>query len=122
MHLSRTRLTVWPNKTTLSLSANHCCRAGCLADSIDRAIAAGSAENPQPILLGKAGEIARQLSAAVMEGIERNRTYIVDCMIKFSVFAAGFSLLHAIGVDSYIAGAVAALMNVKLPKGEDAKK
>ena len=93
-----------------------------LADSIDRAIAAGSAKNPEPILLGKAGEIARQLSAAVMEGIERNRIYIVDCMIKFSVFAAGFSLLHAIGVDSYIAGAVAALMNVKLPKGEDAKK
>jgi hypothetical protein len=88
------------------------------AESIDRAIAAGPGEKPEPILLGKAGEIAGQLSAAVAEGLERNRTYIVDCAIKFGVFAAGFTFLHAIGVDGYIASALAALMNVKLPGNE----
>jgi hypothetical protein len=93
-----------------------------LAVSIDRAIAAGSIERPEPILLGKAGEIARQISTAVAEGLERNRNYIVDCSIKFCVFAAGFTFLHAIGVDGYIAGAVAALMNVKLSGGGGSKK
>jgi hypothetical protein len=93
-----------------------------LAAALDRAIAAGSGTSPEPILLGKAGEIARKLSAAVTEGLERNRTYIVDCTIKFCVFAAGFTLLHACGVDGYIAGAVAALMNVKLSGGGDSKK
>jgi hypothetical protein len=82
-----------------------------LAESIDRAIAAGSAASPKPILLGKSAEIARKLSAVVTEGLERNRTYIVDCTIKFGVFAAGFTLLHACGVDGYIAGIVAALIN-----------
>jgi hypothetical protein len=88
-----------------------------LAESIDRAIAVGSAASPEPILLGKSGEIARKLSAVVTEGLERNRTYIMDCTIKFGVFAAGFTLLRACGVDGYIAGIVAAIMNVKLSKG-----
>ena len=39
-----------------------------LAESIDRAIAAGSAASPKPILLGKSAEIARKLSAIVTEG------------------------------------------------------
>jgi hypothetical protein len=93
-----------------------------LAKSIDRAIAAGSTATPEPILLGKAAEIARKLSAVVTEGLERNRTYIVDCTIKIGVFAAGFTFLHACGVDGYIAGIVAALMNVKLPKDGDSQK
>lgn len=87
-----------------------------LAESIDRAIATGSAQKPEPVLLGKAGEIARALSDVVLDGLERNKAYIVDCTIKISVFAAGFAMLHAIGVDGYIAGVVAALMNLKLPK------
>jgi hypothetical protein len=93
-----------------------------LAEAIDRAVAAGSAEKPEPILLGTAGEIARQLSVAVGDGLERNRTYIVDCTIKFCVFAAGFTFLHAIGVDGFIASVVAGLMNVKLSKGDDLEK
>jgi hypothetical protein len=93
-----------------------------LAESIDCAIVAGSAGKPEPILLGKAAEITRTISAAVTEGLERNRVYIIDCSIKFCVFAAGFSLLHAIGVDGYIAGVVAAITNVKLPKTETPKK
>jgi hypothetical protein len=93
-----------------------------LAESIDQAIAGGSAAKPEPILLGKAGEIARQLSADCRHGLERNRIYIVDCSIKVCVFAAGFTFLHTIGVDGYVAGVVAALMNVKVSKGDDSKK
>jgi len=92
-----------------------------LAEAIDSAIAAGSADKPEPILLGKAGEIARKINAAVVEGLERNRSYIVDCSIKFCLFAAGFELLHAIGVDS-ITAVVAALMNVNLSKNDGSKK
>jgi hypothetical protein len=93
-----------------------------LAEAIDRAIAAGSAEKPEPILLGKAGEIARHLGTAVAEGLERNRAYIVDCSIKFFVFAAGFALLHAIGVNDSLAAIITGLMNVKLPDGGGSKK
>ena len=93
-----------------------------LAESLDRAIAAGSAQSPEPVLLGKSAKIVRKLSAAVTEGLERNRTYIVDCTIRFGMFATGFAFLHACGVDGYIAGVVAALMNVKLSKGGDSKK
>jgi hypothetical protein len=92
-----------------------------LAAVIDRAVAAGSAENPEPILLGTAGEIARKLGSAVSDGLERNRTYIVDCTIKFCVFGAGYTFLHAIGVDGLIASLVAGLMNVKLATGANSK-
>jgi hypothetical protein len=89
-----------------------------LAESIDRAIAAGSATSPEPILLGKSADIARKLSAVVIEGLQRNSAYIVDCTIKFGLLAAGVAFLHACGVDSVIAGIVAALMT----KGGGSKK
>jgi hypothetical protein len=81
-----------------------------LAESIDKAIAAGSAEKPEPILLGKAGEIARQLSDTVAEGFERNRTWIGDWTIKICVLAAGCKFLQAIGFAGDIASVVTAIM------------
>jgi hypothetical protein len=84
-----------------------------LADALDQAIACSSDGKPDPVFLGKAGEIAQSLSVAVTGGLERNRNYIVDCSIKFSVFAAGFVFLHACGVDGWIASCVAALMNLR---------
>jgi hypothetical protein len=86
-----------------------------LADALDQAIATGTNGSLEPIFLGRAGEIAKQLSTTVKEGLERHRTYIADCAIRFGVFGAGFVFLHACGVDGYIAGAVAALMNLRLP-------
>jgi hypothetical protein len=68
-----------------------------LADTLDRSIAAGTRASPEPILLGKAGDIARNLSDAVLDGLERNRDYIVDCAIKFSVFGCGFMFLGSSG-------------------------
>jgi hypothetical protein len=93
-----------------------------LADLLNQAIAAGSQSSPEPILVGKAGEIAKELGAAVKEGLQRHRNYIVDCTIRFSVFGAGFLFLSACGVDGYIAGIVAALMNVTLAKNDNEKK
>jgi hypothetical protein len=87
-----------------------------LSDAIDRAIAAGTNRSPEPILLGKAGEIARQLGNAVKEWLERNRNYIVDCQIKFGVCGLGFVFLQACGMGVYAAFFVAAIMNLRLPK------
>jgi hypothetical protein len=92
-----------------------------LANLLNQAITSGSASSPEPIFLGKAGEIAKELGAAVEEGLKRHRNYIVDCTIRFSVFGAGFLFLNACGVDGYIAGIVAALMNVTLPKSDTKK-
>lgn len=36
-----------------------------------------------------------ELSAALTDGLERNRTYIVDCSIRFGILAAGFVFLRA---------------------------
>jgi hypothetical protein len=83
---------------------------------------AGSDGSPEPVFLGKAGEIARHLGATARDGLERHRTFIADCAIRFSVFGAGFLFLNACGVDGYIAGVVAALMNVTLPKTDVTKK
>ena len=79
-----------------------------LADALDGTAALGLTETPRPILLGKAAEIARDINTAIVEGIERNRSYIVDCSIRFCLYAAGFELLHAIGVDLFTASVVAA--------------
>jgi hypothetical protein len=87
-----------------------------LADALDRAASANTNGTLEPILLGKAAEIAAQLNTTLQAGLERHRDYICDCAIRFGVFGAGFLFLHACGVDGYIAGAVAALMNVSLAK------
>jgi hypothetical protein len=62
--------------------------------------------------------VARKLGEVVTKGLERNHPYIMDCVIKFSVFAAGFSLLHACGIDSKIACIVGGLMS----KGSKSKR
>jgi hypothetical protein len=82
-----------------------------LTDTIARALAAGSTASPEPILLGKAAEIARKLGNTVTEGIERNRAYIMDCAITSPYFAAGFTFLHACGIDGRIAGIVSRLVS-----------
>ena len=86
-----------------------------LAEALDQAMAAGPAEKPEPMLLGKAAKIAHGLAAIAIDGIERHQHDILDCTIRFTVFGAGFLFLRAIGVDGYIAGIVAGRMNLRLP-------
>lgn len=93
-----------------------------LANSIDRAITslnlrAISADFPRRIGSGDAAD-----AALVSKGLDRNRAYIMDCSIKFTLAGAGYTFLHACGLDGYIAGFVAALMNVKWSKGGKSKK
>ena len=89
-----------------------------LAESIEQAIAAGSSGSSESILLGKSANLARKLGVFVTEGLERNRAYIQDCAIRFSVFATGYMFLHACGVDGLIASIVAG----NLSKGGESKK
>jgi hypothetical protein len=93
-----------------------------LANSIDRAIAKGSGASPEAVLLGKAAENARKLGIVVAKGLEQHSAYLMDCAIKFSVFAAGFTFLHACGVDGWIAGIVGGLMNVRLSRDSKSKR
>ncbi len=85
-----------------------------LVDSIELAIAAGSAASPEPILLGKAAVIARKVEEVITKGLERNSDYIVDRTIKlsldFSLYGLGYLFLHALGVDDKIAGIVSQII------------
>jgi hypothetical protein len=93
-----------------------------LADMIDRAVAEGSAGKPEPVLLGKAGELARGLGGLVVEALQTHRASVADWSIKFPVLAAGAVLLHALGVPISLAAILAAgVIGVKLPKGDDSK-
>jgi hypothetical protein len=58
------------------------------------------------------------LEEVVTKGLERNSPCIMDCAIKFSVFAAGFTFLHSCGIDHKIAAIVRGLMS----KGSKSKK
>jgi hypothetical protein len=58
------------------------------------------------------------LEEVLTKGLERNSPYIMDCAIKFSVFAAGFTFLHACGIDDKVAAIVGGLMS----KGSKSKK
>lgn len=84
-----------------------------LADLIDRAIGAGSVTTPEPILLGKAAEIARNLGAFTVEGIERNRAFIQDCTVRIGLAGVGLVFLQACGAGEHAADFIAKFLNVK---------
>jgi hypothetical protein len=86
-----------------------------LADALDEAIHAGTNGSPEPVLLGKAGDIARQLGTDVTAWLEQNRTNLVDCTMRIGVFAASYVFLNACGVDGITASIVSGLVNASLP-------
>jgi hypothetical protein len=49
-----------------------------LADNLDRAIRKGSTDKPEPVFLGKAGEIVKQLHFEFMTWLKENRTAVFD--------------------------------------------
>lgn len=87
-----------------------------LANAIDRAIAKGADGKPEPILLGKAADIARRVGAELMEGVERHRALIVDCAIKTSLVGAGALFLTACGLGGWAGPIIAAIMGLHLAK------
>ncbi|MGP0085782.1 MAG: DUF1488 family protein [Steroidobacteraceae bacterium] len=71
---------------------------GDLADVLDRAGRTNG--TPEPVLLGKAAEVARQLQLSAMEWLEANRTMVIDVPVRLGLFGLGVAFLHALGVDS----------------------
>jgi hypothetical protein len=70
-----------------------------LADTLDAAISNATDGTPEPVFLGKAGEIARQLNLGLMEWLEENRALVIEVPIRISLFGLGVAFLHSIGAD-----------------------
>jgi hypothetical protein len=69
-----------------------------LADALDKL--AGSDAAPEPVLLGKAAEIARWLQKAATDWLEANNTMVIDVPIRLGLFGFGIAFVHALGIDS----------------------
>jgi hypothetical protein len=74
-----------------------------LADALDQAVTKGTAAKPEPVFLGKAGEIAQQLHLGLMEWLKDNRTLVIEIPVRVSLFAAGVIFLQWFGADSWAA-------------------
>lgn len=80
-----------------------------IAEAIELAIKSAD-KTKQPFFLGRAADLAAQLSITVKDGLERNRAYITDCTFKFTTIAAGCLFLKVVGFDAYLASIVAAVV------------
>ncbi len=69
-----------------------------LADTIDSAIQNGS-DTPEPVLLGKAAEIARELQAGAMEWLQANRTTVFEGAFRLGLFGLGIAFVSALGIE-----------------------
>jgi hypothetical protein len=74
-----------------------------LTDALDRAFATTTSPGPEPILIGKAAEIAHALQVRVQEWFEKTGTAVIDVPIKMGVLCSGIAFLHSIGADSWSA-------------------
>jgi hypothetical protein len=88
-----------------------------LANALDQCV-----KSPEPIFLGKAAEIARQLSLGSMEWLEANRTNVTAQVVNLSLFGAGIAFVTWIGADSFQAGIIALLLRRLTPKTKKEKK
>jgi hypothetical protein len=86
-----------------------------LADAIDRAIGGAADGKPEPVLLGEAAKIAKQLHLALMEWVEENRTTIVEVPIRLGLFALGIEFLHSISADGIAAVTALTTLILKRP-------
>jgi hypothetical protein len=77
---------------------------------------------PEAALLSEASKVARRLKEIVVDGLERNADYIIDCSVRFGVFGAGFLFLRECGVDSYLSGILSGLMNLGVKRRGEKKK
>jgi hypothetical protein len=68
-----------------------------LADTLDRAFEAAGG-SPEPIFLGKAGEIIRRLQLTAMEWLEKEKDTVIDISFRFSLFCSGMIFLHSYGI------------------------
>jgi hypothetical protein len=90
-----------------------------LADALDQAVSKATNGKPEPVFLGEAGKIARQLHFGLMEWLEDNRTMVIEVPIRITLFGLCVALLHSLGADS--TAAIAGLTTLLL-RGEKKKK
>jgi hypothetical protein len=92
-----------------------------LADALDRAFSSATAPRPsppEPVLLGKAADIARGLQLLMRQWLEETGTAVIDVPVRIGVLCTGIAFLHSIGADSF--GAIATLGWLVRPRGEKA--
>lgn len=88
-----------------------------LADALDRAVKEASEGKPEPVFLGKAAEVARQLQLGAIEWLEQNRTTLIEVPIRMGLFGLGLAFVHALGVDgNLVTTLIAGLALKQAPK------
>jgi hypothetical protein len=70
-----------------------------LADTIDRAIGDTQQGSPEPVLLGKAAEIANQVHAGAMEWLLANRATVFEGAFRIGLFGLGMAFVSALGIE-----------------------
>jgi hypothetical protein len=91
-----------------------------LADALDQAVNKAAEGKLEPMFLGTAAEVARQLQLGAMEWLKKNRTTIFDVPIRIGLIGIGLTFVHEIA-GPYVAGLTAYLAR-KTSKGADAPK
>jgi len=89
-------------------------KLGELADALDKLIdAAATKSATEPVFLGKAGEIIRQLQLILREWfqVEENRASLAGFTIRIALIGAGFTFLQACGVEGKIAAVLAGIFS-----------
>jgi hypothetical protein len=86
-----------------------------LADALEQAVSNGTDDRPEPVFLGTAGKIAKQLNLGLMEWLEANRTLVIEVPIRITLFGLGVAFLHSIGADGI--PAITALTTLVLKRG-----
>jgi len=92
-----------------------------MADKLDEAIATGAPGSPEPVLLGRAGQIARAVGADVTAFLEKNRQDIAGLTVRTAMFGALYLFLHACGLGGEAAGFASGLVTASIP-GPERKK
>jgi hypothetical protein len=69
-----------------------------LADAIDQALNAKTS-SPEPLFIGKAGQIGEQLSLGFMEYIKENRAEIAGWSLRFGLIGAAYLFFKACGLE-----------------------
>lgn len=70
-----------------------------VADGLDQAINAGTNGAPEPILLGKAAIVARNVSEAAQRWLDEQGTNIIDVPVKLSIFGGALITLSHFGIS-----------------------
>jgi hypothetical protein len=87
------------------------------ADAIDAAISAKSSGTAEPILLGKAGDIARELGVVVQTWLSTHSGNVVDYAVRIGLIGLGYKFLSLCGVagSDAVVGIVSGLVHFSLP-------